>query len=264
MTNEIVPTDDELPVHVGADLPEKQRKFLDAYLVILAEEGVMTTEKDRITRAALLAGYSEKSAYNIGWRNMRSPRFRHAIGSMSMSSLLAAHLVAVEQLTHIAENGTDVNKLAAIREIFDRGALIRKTEVHHTHEEVDKPGRAEMIAQMRAMMAQLAPRLLGGPVLEGEFKQVHEVPVKPSPVAKGRLEAVGEQPEASKRRLRSAKGVNYVLKAQDPRLPRVGRRPKDRLTPGKELGVEEAKKLYGVRVKEMKAEADFAEIVSTF
>lgn len=50
------------------ELTGKQKKFIDEYLI-----------DSNATRAAIAAGYSEKTAYNIGWENVRKPEIKAEI-----------------------------------------------------------------------------------------------------------------------------------------------------------------------------------------
>jgi phage terminase small subunit len=56
-------------------LTNKQKAFIDEYLVDF-----------NATQAAIRAGYSEKSAYSIGWENLRKPEIIEAIREKAMSA----------------------------------------------------------------------------------------------------------------------------------------------------------------------------------
>jgi phage terminase small subunit len=56
-------------------LSDKQRKFTDEYLVDF-----------NATQAAIRAGYSEKSAYSIGWENLRKPEIIEVIREKAMGA----------------------------------------------------------------------------------------------------------------------------------------------------------------------------------
>lgn len=56
-------------------LSDKQRRFCDEYLVDF-----------NATQAAIRAGYSEKSAYSIGWENLRKPEIIETIRQKCMSA----------------------------------------------------------------------------------------------------------------------------------------------------------------------------------
>lgn len=56
-------------------LTEKQRRFCEEYLVDF-----------NATQAAIRAGYSEKTAYAIGWENLRKPEIIQTIREKTMSA----------------------------------------------------------------------------------------------------------------------------------------------------------------------------------
>lgn len=56
-------------------LTDKQAKFVEEYLVDF-----------NATQAAIRAGYSEKTAYSIGWENLRKPEIIEAIREKAMSA----------------------------------------------------------------------------------------------------------------------------------------------------------------------------------
>jgi phage terminase small subunit len=56
-------------------LSDKQQRFVDQYLVDF-----------NATQAAVRAGYSEKSAYSIGWENLRKPEIIEALREKAMGA----------------------------------------------------------------------------------------------------------------------------------------------------------------------------------
>lgn len=69
-------------------LTKKQRVFIDEYLQCF-----------NATRAAIKAGYSEKTAYSIGWENLRKPEIEQAI----KQRLAETAMTADEVLMRLAE-----------------------------------------------------------------------------------------------------------------------------------------------------------------
>jgi phage terminase small subunit len=72
----------------GKTLTRKQQVFVDEYL-----------KTWNAGEAARRAGYSEKSAYNIGWENVRKPEIREAI----QARLDEVHMGADEVLKRLAD-----------------------------------------------------------------------------------------------------------------------------------------------------------------
>lgn len=62
-------------------LTPKQRRFLDAYL---------TEARWNATRAAKIAGYSEHTAYSIGWELLRKPEIKAAVNERLAESAMSA------------------------------------------------------------------------------------------------------------------------------------------------------------------------------
>ncbi len=75
-------------------LTEKQSRFVEAYV---------GKAKFNKTKAALLAGYSEKTAYNIGWENVRKREISEAIALRLKESAMSADEVLMH-LGKIARN----------------------------------------------------------------------------------------------------------------------------------------------------------------
>jgi phage terminase small subunit len=69
-------------------LNDKQRRFVDEYL-----------KSYNATQAAVAAGYSEKTAYSIGWENLRKPEIAEAIQKRLEESAMSAK----EVLMRLAE-----------------------------------------------------------------------------------------------------------------------------------------------------------------
>lgn len=65
-----------------ADLTDKQRVFVAEYLRCL-----------NATEAARRAGYSEKTAYSIGWENLRKPEIAAAISAVVAERAMSANEV---------------------------------------------------------------------------------------------------------------------------------------------------------------------------
>lgn len=72
-----------------AELTNKQRIFVDHYLLCL-----------NATEAAKRAGYSEKTAYSIGWENLRKPEIAAAV----QQGLTERAMPADEVLARLAEH----------------------------------------------------------------------------------------------------------------------------------------------------------------
>lgn len=68
-------------------LTDKQRRFIDEYFVDFNATG-----------AAIRAGYSERSAYSIGWENLRKPEIQEAIARRFAES----HMTGEEALMRLA------------------------------------------------------------------------------------------------------------------------------------------------------------------
>lgn len=72
-------------------LSAKQQKFIDEYLQCL-----------NATQAALRAGYSRKTAYAIGWENLRKPEISEAIDRRLQESAMSANEVLARLTEHAA------------------------------------------------------------------------------------------------------------------------------------------------------------------
>ena len=62
-------------------LTAKQEAFVNEYLI-----------SRNATRAAIAAGYSEKTAYAIGWENLRKPEIAKVISQRVTESAMSAAL----------------------------------------------------------------------------------------------------------------------------------------------------------------------------
>ena len=65
-------------------LTRKQRAFIDEYLIDF-----------NATQAAIRAGYSERTAYSIGWENLRKPEIQEAIDRLVSEQAMSAEEVRI-------------------------------------------------------------------------------------------------------------------------------------------------------------------------
>ena len=93
-------------------LTNKQKVFIDEYL-----------KSFNATASAISAGYSEKTAYSIGWENLRKPEIKKAI-SARLDEIHMSADEALKLLSDIARGdiGEAVNEFGAI----DLGELHRQ------------------------------------------------------------------------------------------------------------------------------------------
>lgn len=89
-------------------LTEKQEKFCNEYLVDLNASG-----------AARRAGYSDDTAYSIGWENLRKPEIQARINELRQQTATSLNITKERIAQELARIG-----FADIRRIFDeQGAL---------------------------------------------------------------------------------------------------------------------------------------------
>jgi phage terminase small subunit len=110
-------------------LTHKQKKFVEAY----AGEAC-----GNATQAAILAGYSEKTAYQTGWENLRKPEIQEALERLQESDTLVVNRMERQRhLSAIIRDSEQYTKdrLKAI-EILGKmqGDFIQRHEVEHSGE----------------------------------------------------------------------------------------------------------------------------------
>jgi phage terminase small subunit len=101
-----------------AELTDKQRLFVDHYLACL-----------NASEAARRAGYPDRSAYSVGWENLRKPEIRAAIdAALAEAAMPASEVLArltdqarasMQELTTVRGRGLTLDLKAA----KDRGVL---------------------------------------------------------------------------------------------------------------------------------------------
>lgn len=95
-------------------LTAKQQAFIDEYL-----------KSRNATQAAIAAGYSEKTAYSIGWENLRKPEIAEVISQRVTESAMSAEEV-MERLAKqaradigdflaVGESGVDIDLTYAVQ-----------------------------------------------------------------------------------------------------------------------------------------------------
>lgn len=99
-------------------LTAKQQSFVSAYLA----------NGFNATRAAIEAGYSEKTAYSIGWENLRKPEIKSAIDE----ALAMYAMPKNEVLARLADHarGTMADFLNDGRETLDLAKADRASRLH--------------------------------------------------------------------------------------------------------------------------------------
>ncbi|MBA9078310.1 terminase small subunit [Rufibacter quisquiliarum] len=90
-------------------LTDKQQRFCEEYLVDL-----------NATQAAIRAGYSEKTAYSMGWENLRKPEIRAAIDARLEEIALGAK-ETVKLISDIAK--------ASLNDYFEIKEVVRRPKV---------------------------------------------------------------------------------------------------------------------------------------
>jgi phage terminase small subunit len=109
-------------------LTPKQRVFVDEYL-----------RDFNATRAAITAGYSEKTAHATGWENLRKPEIREAI-DQRMESIAMGRDERLKELSDIARAGEkDTDRIKAIE-------LLGKLAGDYT-QKVDQSGRLTVVIE---------------------------------------------------------------------------------------------------------------------
>lgn len=97
------------PPEVDAELTEKQRMFVLEYM-----------RDFNATRAAMAAGYSKRTAYSIGWENLRKPEIQAEINRMKEQMAgelgLSVHRVIAEYLKIAFADSTDYVDFGATEE----------------------------------------------------------------------------------------------------------------------------------------------------
>ena len=130
-------------------LTRKQQLFIDKYLI-----------KFNATEAAIEAGYSEKTAYSIGWENLRKPEISDEIKKRLQESAMSAD----EVLMRWAETArSDIGLFADVknsRDLKDHplSRLVKKFKKHITY---DKDGNATEDIELELYDAQTAQQMIG-------------------------------------------------------------------------------------------------------
>lgn len=120
-------------------LTPKQRRFIDEYLIDF-----------NATQAAIRAGYSEKSAHNIGWENVRKREISEAISQRLQESAMMADEVlmrladqarsTMEDFVTVLDNGDFIVDLNGAKEAGKLHLVKKLKETRHT----DKDGNVEV------------------------------------------------------------------------------------------------------------------------
>lgn len=100
------------------DLTAKQKLFIDEYLKCY-----------NATKAALEAGYSEKTAYSIGWENLRKPEIAGIIQRRLQESAMSADEVLARLADMARSNIADFSKVrhvSDLEEIHDKAHVVKK------------------------------------------------------------------------------------------------------------------------------------------
>lgn len=100
--------------HEGVNLTDKQRRFVDEYLIDL-----------NATQAAIRAGYSEKTAYSIGSENLTKPEIQIAIAEAQAKR---AERVQVDQDYVLKTIVDTVERCKQAKQVYDRSGGIVMTE----------------------------------------------------------------------------------------------------------------------------------------
>lgn len=99
---------------------KKQRAFIDHYLKCW-----------NATEAAKQAGYSEKTAYSIGWENLRKPEIAEAI-SKRLSAMAMTADEALSRLAIMARDGKTENTRLRALEIIGKHHGLFADRVEHS------------------------------------------------------------------------------------------------------------------------------------
>jgi len=130
-------------------LTKKQQLFVDEYL-----------QSFNATEAAIKAGYSEKTAYSIGWENLRKPDIAEEI----QKHLQASAMSADEVLKRWADTArSDIGLFSDVRNSSDLKShplsyLVKKFKKRITY---DKDGNATEDIELELYDAQTAQQMIG-------------------------------------------------------------------------------------------------------
>jgi len=157
-----------------ADLTEKQKRFVEEYLVDL-----------NATQAAIRAGYSKDTAYAIGWENLRKPEISEAISTARQEQTKRTQIdadwilqrLAMEADADIADLYDDNGALKPVAEwpVVWRTGLISGIETEQEFEEVaGKKVPAGIVHKVKISDRVRRLELLGKHVRVGAFTERHE------------------------------------------------------------------------------------------
>ncbi len=108
-----------------AKLSYKQKAFIDEYLLDF-----------NATKASIRAGYSEKTAYSIGWENLRKPEIKDEISRRLSERRMSADEV-LDRLTDIARGD--------IADVLDIGSMGFNLDLKKAHDS----GKTKLIKKLK-------------------------------------------------------------------------------------------------------------------
>lgn len=157
-----------------ADLTAKQQRFVDEYLIDL-----------NATQAAIRAGYSQDTAYSIGWENLRKPEIAEAIQAAQkersdrtrIDAAWVLRRLAVESQADLAELYDEKGALRPISEwpMIWRQGLVAGIETAQEFEEVDgKKVPIGLVHKVKLSDRIRRLELIGKHIAVGAFAERHE------------------------------------------------------------------------------------------
>jgi phage terminase small subunit len=125
------------------ELQDRHRAFVLAYFQV-------DMGPRRAGRAAIAAGYDPKNADQTAWHLLRHPKVRDALIEMTAHLTRTLGPEAFAVLKDILQNGTNVEKLSAIKVVYERvDPAVTKQDINVKHETVDH--RQTMIDYLREL-----------------------------------------------------------------------------------------------------------------
>lgn len=160
------------PTGAPSDLTDRQSAFVKSYLDFGGRDGVGKA-------AAIAAGYSEKGAAQKAYSLLRMPKILHAIRSELEARFRSDTVLARDVLRAMAERGhPDSVKVAAAKELLDRGgmAITKQVDHQHTHT-LANVSTKDLQARAAALLAGLSTEErkmlgIGADVVDAEFTEI--------------------------------------------------------------------------------------------